>query len=63
MEKSYVVQSPNSVTNRSDLFRVTEFYSWQRYIDGGAFTYEYTSYSTYEGARSACDLLNGVTGK
>lgn len=63
VEKSYVVQRPHSATNKSDLFRVSEFHSWQSYINGDSYTYEYESYPTYEGARNACDRLNGDTVK
>lgn len=56
--KSYVVQRPNSATNRTSLFRVAEVDSWMDYVNGDSFTYEYTSYPTYEAARHACDALN-----
>lgn len=56
--KAYVVQLPNSNTNKTSLYRVTECNSWLDYINGDSFTYEYDSYPTYEAAQSACDALN-----
>lgn len=58
MEKTYVVQLPYSVTNKGKFFRVTEVHSWQKYVNGESYVYEYTSFPTYNAARTACDRMN-----
>jgi hypothetical protein len=59
---SFVVQQPNSETNRSDRYRVTDYEGWIKYINGASSTYAYVSFDTYAEAKAAADVANGLDG-
>lgn len=55
---SFIVQQPNSNTNRTDKYRVADSDDLMRFINGAAKSYAYLEFDTYQEAETARDVAN-----
>lgn len=55
---AFVVQQPNTQTNDSDKYRVTDMHDWLNYVNGATTSYAFTSFDTYQEAKDAADKAN-----
>ncbi len=55
---SYVVQQPHSNTNPSEKYRVTDYQSWLRFVNGDSDGYEFTEHDTAVEAQREANRRN-----